>query len=97
MTAHPFQESPTFGEYCDWLKRQGGSVQPGRISLGDFTRLSYPKGRRDRRAILPIGNLDERLTPSKVNELDSRLGVTSPWNPDSEAGNEESSEGPSSS
>ena len=89
MASHPFQEGPTVGKYCDWLTREGGLVEPGKNEWGGFTRLSYPKGRRDRRAILPIGDPDERLTPSKVNELDSRLSVKSPWNPGFEAGDEE--------
>lgn len=81
MASHPFQEAPTFGEYCDWLKCEGGSIQPGRNEWGEFIRLSYPKGRREQRAIEPNGDSDERLTPSKVSQLDKRLGVKSPWNP----------------
>ena len=81
MTAHPFQESPTFGEYCTWLGREGGTVETDENAWGPFTRLSYPHGRRTRRAIVAGVEPDERLTPSKVSQLDRRLGVKSPWNP----------------
>ena len=85
MSSHPFQSSPTLGEYCDWLKREGGTVEPGENEWGAFLRLSYPKGRRDRRAIESVVDPDERLTPSKVTQLDRRLGVKSSWNPEFEA------------
>ncbi len=89
MTSHPFQKSPTFGEYCAWLKSKGGSVESDKNEWGPFVRLSFPKGKRDGRAIETIDeSSDERLSPTRLSQLDRRFGTKSPWSPEFDDGDD---------
>ena len=79
MAAYPFQPFPTFAEYCEWLIGQGGKVaEGGKNEWGSFTRLSSPNNRLH--ALEAGTKPDERLVPSTIERLDSRLGIVSPWN-----------------
>ena len=77
MVAFPFQPSPTFAEYREWLIGEGGQAVDGSNEWGSFTQLSSPDNRR--RVTVPGIEPDERLVPSKIELLDLRLGLVSPW------------------
>ena len=79
MTSIPFTEFPSFhDDYCPWFRDMGGRVDPGANRHGVFTLLTSPDG----------GYVEHYETGQKaylkqefVEQLDSRLGGTSPWNP----------------
>lgn len=78
--ASPFQQFPALDEYCAALAELGGSAEVAENEWGSFRRLVSPDGNQ---VIVAELDSDECLTPSLIENLDSRLGIVSRWNPSS--------------
>ncbi len=79
MAPFPFPEFPTYQRYADWLEERGFRVEFGGNEWDRFMFAVLPDSSVHifERALEP----DAPLVPSAVERMDSRLGVTSPWNP----------------
>lgn len=73
----PFRAQPTLGQYLAWIIECGGQWKSGVRNDIPFVKITTAEGRHD----FVVGQAQsERLVPTKVNSLDRRLNVMSPWN-----------------
>jgi hypothetical protein len=79
----PFGGHPTLGQYIAWARSQGCNVQSGYATTVDghvepLTKISAPPN--GKRWVIEVGTgQNEYLTPTRVAQLDRRLGLKSPW------------------